>query len=263
MERLFEPLLTQLPFFATGLGVIALGAVAVGMLLMWGWRSALFGLVLIQIGVASLMVQVHRLSLQWGGVQILTTLLCVSLLGLSARQMRSRQAARPPGSWLLRLLVVVMLLASWRVFDIHLAIPLLNPSVERLFLWLSLCALTFLALSDSPFFVAISLLSWSIVMQAVVELLAPGTGLYAIIGMAQIVVALACSYLLLIDLAPAPKPKPIPTDMTFTELPSARLLPAPERRLLPERSGAAPTQQPPPRPANAAPDASAVAEGAQ
>lgn len=263
MERFFEPLLTQLHFFATGLGVVALGAVAVVMLLIWGWRSALVGTILIQTGVAALMVQVHDLSVRWGSVQILTTLLCVLLLGLSAQHMRGRQAARPPGSWLLRLLVAILLLASWRVFDINLTIPLLNPSVEQLFLWLSLCALTTLALSDSPFFAAVALLWWTIVMQAVVELLAPGYGLYAIIGMVQIVVSLACSYLLLIDLAPAPKPMPIATDMTFTEPSPPRLLPPPERRMLPERASGAQSTQPPARPANTSPDAPIVAGGAQ
>jgi hypothetical protein len=263
MDPIIERLLGQVSFFNTGLGVLALAALAATLFLFWEWRSALVTLIVLQVGVAALMVEVHHLPLQWAGVQILVILLCVLLLSLSAMRLRGRQALRPPGPWLLRLMVLVLLVAGWRVFDMRISIPLLNPPVMRLFLWLGLCAITTLSLSDSPLYTAIALLLWAMPVQAIVEMLTPGHTLFALIGMVQIVITLACSYLLLIELAPAIKPAPVPTDISFPQpIVPERTLPAPERRLLPERSSNGPRSQPV-APAATASDSPAVARGSQ
>jgi hypothetical protein len=262
MDLIVEQFLSDLSFFASGLGVLTLAALAASLFLFWEWRTGLVTLIILQAGVTALMVRVHGLSTAWAGVQILVILLCVLLLSLSAGQMRSRHAARPPGPWLLRLMVLVLLLAGWRVFDLHLSIPLINPSVVRLFLWLGLCALTILSLSDSPLYTAIALLVWIMPVQAVVEMLTPGHNLFALIGIVEIVITLACSYLLLIELVPVPKPAPIATDITFPQtIAPERQLPAPERRLLPERSTVNRPQ--PVASASAPPDPSTVVRGSQ
>ncbi|RIK44861.1 MAG: hypothetical protein DCC55_01270 [Chloroflexi bacterium] len=261
MDALFAQLLAQLDFFATGFGVLTTAALAASIFLFWEWRTALVALLVVQTGVATLMVTVHELPTQWAAVQILVILLCALLLSLSAQQMRGRQATRAPGPWPLRLMVLLLLLASWRVFDLQLSIPLLNPPVIRLFLWLGLCALTTLALSDSPFFTGVALLLWCAPIQSIVELLVPGHNLFVIIGMVEIVVTLACSYLLLIDLTPEPKPAPVITDSTYIErVPALPALPAPERPLLPDPGAVRPQ---PPRPTGPAPDAPAVVRGSQ
>jgi hypothetical protein len=262
MDALFAGLLAELDFFTTGFGVLTLAALAASIFLLWEWRLALVALILIQTGVAALMVSVHGLPTEWAAVQIMVVLLCALLLALSAQYIRDRQATRPPGPLLLRLMVLVLLLASWRVFDLQLSIPLLNPPVTRLFLWLGLCALTTLALSDSPFFTGVALLVWCVPIQAIVELLVPGHNLFVVIGMVEIVVTLACSYLLLVDLTPEPKPAPVITDSTFMErAPVLPALPAPDRPLLPDHGPVARPQ--PPRQSGPTPDAPAVARGSQ
>ena len=262
MAARFAQLFGELTFFSTGLGALTLAALATTLFLFWEWRSALLALIALQVGVAALMVQVHGLTTQWASVQVMVTLLCVLLLSLSAQRMRSRDATHPPGAWPLRLMVLVLLLVGWQVFDLQPSIPLLNPPVARLFVWVALCALTTLALGDSPFFSAVALLLWCMPIQAVVELLLPGHSLFVIIGIVQICVTLACSYLLLIDLTPAPEPIPVPTDSDFVpSLPALPALPGPERPLLPERSNAPPTQ--PVRPAGTATDTPIVARGSQ
>lgn len=229
--------------------------------LLWEWRSALVALIVLQVGVAALMVKVHGLTVEWAAVQIMVILLCTLLLSLSAWRMRDGQAAHSPGPWLLRLMVLALLLASWRVFDLHISLPMLNPPIVRLFVWLALCALTTLALGDSPFFTGVALLLWCVPIQAVVELLLPGHNLFVIIGMVEITVTLACSYLLLIDLTPKLEPVSVVTDSTFVERPTPLpALPGPERPLLPERSSARPQ---PLRPNSAAPDSPAVVRGSQ
>lgn len=262
MDAFFAQLLAGLGFFATGFGVLTIASLAASIFLFWEWRTALVALMIAQTGVAALMVSVHGLSTQWAAVQVMVILLCALLLSLSAQHIRDRQATRSPGPLLLRLMVLVLLLASWRVFDLHLSIPLLNPPVMRLFLWLGFCALTTLALSDSPFFTGVALLLWCAPVQAIVELLVPGHNLFVIIGMVEIVATLACSYLLLIDLTPEPKPASVITDSTFMErAPVLPALTAPERPLLPGHGTAARPQ--PQRPAGPAPDAPAVARGSR
>jgi hypothetical protein len=257
MDAHFAELLEKLSFFASGLGVLSLAVIATLIFVLWEWRSALLALIVLQLGLAALMVEVHGLPTQWAAVQIMVILLCTFLLSLSAQQMRGQRMAHPPGPLLLRLMVLALLLASWRVFDLHLNIPLLNPPIVRLFVWLALCALVTMALGDSPFFTAVALLLWSLPIQAVVELLLPGHNLFVIIGIVQIAVTLACSYLLLVDLTPTPAPTPVTTDSPFVE-PPPRLpaLPSPERPLLPERASGVRSQ--PVRPAGVGADAPAV-----
>jgi hypothetical protein len=257
-DLLFERFLDQFDFFATGLGLLLIAGLATTIFLFWEWRSALVTLLLVQLGVVVIMVNVHLLSTGWAWVQLVIMALCTLMLGLSASQMRGRQAARPPGPILLRCLVLVLLLASWRVFDLHLSLPLLNPPIVRLFLWLGLCALTTLALSDSPFFTGVALLLWGVPIHAAIELIVPGHSLFVLIGMMQIVVTLACSYLLLIDITPLSETREVATDITFpTEHVVRPALPGPERRLLPDST----STNLPARPTGTSTDTPIVARG--
>ncbi len=260
IDLLFERFLAQFDFFATGLGLLLIAGVATTIFLLWEWRSALAALLVIQLGVVVLMVNVHLLSTGWAWVQLVIMALCTLILGLSASQMRSRQATRPPGPILLRFLVLILLLASLRVFDLHLSLPLLNPSVVRLFLWLGLCALTTLALSDSPFSTGVALLLWCVPIHAIIELIVPGHSLFVLIGMMQIVITLACSYLLLIDITPLTETRAVATDLAFPDARLARpALPGPERRLLPDRT----STNLPVSPASTSTDTPIVARGSQ
>lgn len=262
MELFFTQLLSKLTFFSTGVGVICLAALAAALFLFWEWRTALVALVVLHTGIAALMVNVQRLPVQWAMVQILVAVLCSVILALSATQVRSPAALHPPGPLLLRAMVLVLLAASWGVFDLQLAIPLVNPPIARFFVWVGLCALTTLALSDDPFFTAVALLLWSAPIQAVVQLLAPGHNLFVLIGVIEIIITLACSYLVLIDLMPVVKPQPAPTDISFPQnLPIPVALPTKERRLLPERATNTTTN--PTRTPGAAPDAPVALRGSQ
>jgi len=132
-------------------------------------------------------------------------------------------------------MVLILLIISWRVFDLNLNLPLLLPAVTRLFVWLGLCALLTLSLSDNPLFTGIALLLWFMPMQVIVELLAPGHTLYILLGITQIVLTLACSYLTLVAAAPVVQPRPVLTDLAFpgnaAPLPA---LPVRERLRLPD-----------------------------
>ena len=89
-----------LDFFATGQGVLALGSLAALIVLLWDWRVALIALVLIQIGVATLLVQIEGASGQIMFVQTLIVALCAVMIAI-AKQVGSDLDCRSDSSpWL-------------------------------------------------------------------------------------------------------------------------------------------------------------------
>lgn len=244
MEALITWLLTNFTFFASGLGILTIGAVAVLMLFFWEWRSSLVGLCVIQVGVAVLVTQVHQVELKWAQVQILVTTLSAAMLLLSARQIRFALPYQRPGSWFMRLVAVTLLIICWRFFDLDLALPVVAPPVAQLFLWLAVCALIMLGLGDAPLSTAIALLLWFIPVQAFIQILLPEFRLFVLIGIVQLLSALACSYLMLSARMPASVTVTRPTDMTFPRttstvrpvLPPLPDLPKTAPRLLPTGS---------------------------
>ncbi|MEZ4622812.1 MAG: hypothetical protein R2867_45950 [Caldilineaceae bacterium] len=66
------------------------------------------------------------MPLDWSNVQLLVSTLFAAMLALSAHQVRPVLRLQRPGSWLVRLSAVVLLVASWRFVDFDLAIPGVN-----------------------------------------------------------------------------------------------------------------------------------------
>lgn len=241
MDSFIPWLLTTFTFFASGLGILTIGAVAVLMLFFWEWRSFLVGLCIIQLGVAVLVTHVHQVELKWAQVQILVITLSAAILLLSARQIRFALPYQRPGSWLIRLMAVTLLFICWRLFDVDLALPATAPPLAQLFLWLAVCALIMLGLSDAPLSTAVALLLWFIPVQAFIQILLPEFRLFVLIGIVELLSALACSYLMLAARLPSTVTATRPTDMTFPlpttsprpAFPPLPDLPKPSPRLLP------------------------------
>lgn len=229
MDQLVSQLILHLHFFSTGLGVLVIGTIAALIFLIWDWRFALAGLLFIQVGVAVLVVQVHGLPVRWATVQIFVMGLSILLLGLSVNTLGFPRAQRP-GSLLLRGLALVLLVVSWRHFNLNLAVPVVVPLVTQLFIWLALCALVILSLGDRPFFTGVALLLWCVPVQAVVEVVIPGHGLFVLIGILQLFTALACSYMFMVEQTPAVEQRSIFTDVTFpSAVPVTPALPTQEQ----------------------------------
>lgn len=237
MDSLFTWLLTTFDFFASGMGILAIGATAIAMLLFWEWRLLLLGLGVIQLGVVVLMAKIHQVNLEWVQVQVLVSILCVAIFFLSAQQIRFALPYQQPGSWFVRVMAVTLLFICWRLFDVQLPLPRLAPPIAQLFLWVSVCALIMLGLSDAPLSTGVALLLWLIPIQAFIQVLLPEFRLFVLIGMIQILCALACSYLMLAARRPVVVKATLPTDIAFPVLPPPRALPAPgvERSQPPSR----------------------------
>jgi len=214
MEALLASFFLKLSFFASGLGLILIGAVATSIILFWEWRWAFVSVLVVQTGVCILVMHVHGAPQDWAALQIMVMGLCVLMLALSAQQTHTMMSKRRPGSLLLRSMAVLLLLASWQIFNLKLALPLISPTILPLFLWLGLCTLVLLSLSDDAFFTGIALLLWCIPVQAMIEILLPMPQLFILINILEILITLACSYLVLTGRAPVPEEQVI-TDLTF------------------------------------------------
>jgi hypothetical protein len=228
MDLFTNWILTNFTFFASGLGILVIGAAALLVILLWDWRVILIGLVVVQTGVMVLTTQVYQLPTEWGTVQLMVTALAAAMLALSARQVMPVLRLQRPGSWWVRLSAVILLAVSWQFVNFALPLPLLTPQITQLFLWLILCAFVLLGLSDSPLHTGVALLFWLMPVQAFLQVLLPELRLFVPIGMAEIFVGLTCSYLLLAQRTPAPQQIPIFTDVIFPEQSASRpALPGP------------------------------------
>jgi len=213
MDQLFE----ALSFFATETGILIISVVAGAMILFWEWRTALIGLVIVQVGVLSLSVARTGMPAQWAGLQVVVMIIIAVMLAISVVQTPTSRSLQQAGNWLLRLLAVSLIFLAWRVIGIVIPLPGFSPELIALFTWLALIVLLMLGLSDNPLFAGVALLLWFIPAQAAVAVLAPQPNLFAIIGGLEIMVALAASYLILADRLPAAERRLVMTDIVFPD----------------------------------------------
>jgi len=231
-----DSVFTNLTFFATNVGILTIGAFAVAMILFWDWRVSLVGLALVQIGVGAVAVLLQNMDPQWVMVQTLVIVLCSLILALSGRQTASSGSLRQAGNLFFRGMVLVLLYVCWRTFDLEVSIPLVQPSVALLFVWLGVCALLMLSLNDNPLFTGTALLLWTIPAQVVTSILLPHPSLMVILGILQLLLALSCSYLMLVEKYGFIETAMVATDITFPlpQLPAppddVKLLPGPVQR---------------------------------
>ena len=204
-----------LSFFGGTGGLFFIGAVAALMIILWDWRVALAGLFCVQVGVASAAVSIEQLPGDWGVVMILVMGLACLILILSAQRMTRTTSLYQAGTWPLRTLLLLLLLGTWQLADVNIPLPEVEPRLAQLFGWLTLCTLVMLGLSDNPLFTTIALLIWLIPAQVMAALIVNAPALVALIGMLTLLLALAGSYLVLVEQASAEQSAPIVTDISF------------------------------------------------
>lgn len=219
-------LFSVLNFLATGPGMLVTGLLATAIILAWEWRTSLICLVVVQFGVAAVAIFRQSIDIQWITVQTLTIVLCALILSLSVTQISGSPTSRQSGNGLLRLMIVILLYTSWRLFEINLAIPQIQSDVSVLFVWLGVCALVIMALSDNPLFTGTALLLWLVPMHVVVATLFPFTSLIVLFGVLELGLALCCSFLILAERLGDQEESPILTDITFPIESEQHLLPA-------------------------------------
>lgn len=217
-----------LAFFATPGGLTLIGLMAAGIIVLWDWRIALGGLFAVQAGVTAATVTLQRLPTEWATVTLGVSALSCLMLLLSAQRMRYTGSLYQSGTWLQRAMILALFALLWRVGASNATLPEFAPALVQLFAWLVLCLLTILALSENPLFTAVGLLLWLAPVQAVAAVLVAIPSVVVLVGLLQIMVALACSYLVLIEQIPADAGAPVLTDITFPDELPPRAAESPE-----------------------------------
>lgn len=202
-------------FFATPVGLSATALLAAALVLVWEWRLVLLGLVVMQIAVATVVVERHGMPAQWALVQIAVVGLGAIILALSQNRAPTGPSLRQSGTWALRLLVIALAYYGLRSISAAWVLPELDGPTTQMLAWLALTAALFLALGENPLYVGVGLLLWCTVVQAVAGPLLGIPALAAIIGIVELLLALACSYLILVDEAPETHAPPVITDVAF------------------------------------------------
>ncbi len=227
-----DSLLGALAFFGGPRGPLILGTVTALMIVIWEWRVALLGLFIVQVGVVSAAVAMNQIPTEWAGVMVVIMGLACLILALSAQQMTRTTTLLQAGTWPLRALLLVLVYIGWALAEVTIPLPGLNPQLADLFVWLALCTLVMLGLSDNPLFASVALLLWLVPVQVIAAVIVNQPTLVALIGMLSLLLALAGSYLILAEQVKAEASAPVVTDITFPEdlaVPAAVAFPHEER----------------------------------
>ncbi|MCB0130711.1 MAG: hypothetical protein KDD78_07675, partial [Caldilineaceae bacterium] len=173
-------------FWATGLGLLATLGVVGLIILLWDWRAALMGLVVVQLSLATLSVQIFVLPTAWGTAFLTTTVLCALILAVSMVQVGPMRSLDQAGNWLMRLFAVGILLTAWRLMSIEVALPQMTPNQVQFFTLMALSALMMLSLGDNPLFVGVALLLWMMTAQVLIAVLLPQPTILVMLGALQL-----------------------------------------------------------------------------
>lgn len=201
--------------FAGGMLGPIIGVATALMIVIWEWRIALLGLFVIQVGVAGAASTSGQLPADWAGVMVVITGLACLILALSAQRMTRTTTLYQSGTWQLRALLLGLAYVGWVLAEVRLPLPAVSPDLADLFVWLMLCMLVMLGLSDNPLFSTIALLMWLVPVQVVAAVIVNSPALVALIGTLSLLLALAGSYLVLVEQVSTEDAAPVVTDISF------------------------------------------------
>jgi hypothetical protein len=206
-----------LDFFGGERGAVIVGAATALIIVIWEWRVALLGLFLIQVAVASASAAISQFPPEWAGVMVVVMGLATLILALSAQKITRATTLYQAGTWPLRALLLVLVYVGWGLAEVNLPLPEVHPELADLFVWLALCTFVMLGLSDNPLFSTTALLLLLIPVQVVTAIIVNSPALVALIGMLTLLVALAGSYLMLVEQVSVEESAPVVTDISFPD----------------------------------------------
>ena len=180
---------------------VLLAFIAAVPVVLWDWRIALPGILLVQLGTSVLVGTVYGLAAPWPAVHFGVQVLACLILLLSILQ-TSNVHVRTSGEFSSRLFRMLILgiaaLMVWRATE-GIDLPRLEGATKVLFIWFAAIALITLGMTETALFGSIGLLMWLIPVQAFLSVLFPMPAVIVLLGILQILVALACSFLLLAE----------------------------------------------------------------
>lgn len=206
-----------LAFLPSNIGLLLTGAITALLILLWDWRFALISIGFIQLSVATSAVILHAVPAEWGLIQtVIVALVCLMLM-LSARAHELQPSIRQTGTGVSRGFLLGMFLAGAWFMDLQIALPGIDHLVMELFVWLVLCGIMLLGLSDHPLYNGMGLLLWLIPVQAVISVVTPIPVIVAFVGLLILLVGMAVSYLVFVEHMPTEDHGPVLTDLAFPQ----------------------------------------------
>lgn len=201
----FSPFALLGGLLATGPGILLLAGLAASSVIFWDWRWALGSTLIIVLSVTSIQATIHSPTTLVTASQWLAALVSASILALAGHYHPLSPSARSSTNWLVRMIALSFLASAWWVIDPGVSLPNFTQVETDLLFWIGVCGLLMLGLSASPLFTGIALLLLTVPTLAMAPVLLPGSGLAIILGIAQILLALACAYLTLAEPLAVPR----------------------------------------------------------
>ena len=183
--------------FASGPGLLILAALAGLIPLVWDWRVTVAALVTLHVAVTLMLAHLHGTPALLTVSQLVATLVTGSLLALAQWVRRAEPPSRQPANWLVRSMAVGFVVLAWWFVDPGIGLPMMSQPEVDILVWMAVCALIVMTLTVDPLFAGAALLLWLLPAYAFSIVLLPTTGMPALLGITEILVALACGYLIL------------------------------------------------------------------
>ena len=114
--------------FATGVGILLLGAVTGALFVLWDWRAALLGAVFVHLGACSILVLVHGVPGIVAAGQLLAVTLAAAMLAIAGFLHPNAKSLHQGGNWPLRLLALVFIVIAWWYLGPRLHFAILLPA---------------------------------------------------------------------------------------------------------------------------------------
>jgi len=235
MNGILNSLFSTFEFFASGPGLLLTGFLAALIVLIWQWQLNLFCLLTIQISLSVISVSLYGVDPFWGAIQICIIGLCCTILMLSIQQAYTGYQLKPTGNWFLRMMALMIVFTGWQFWNVSPPFPQLGAQITDIFVWLALCSILLFCLSDTPLLTSVALLLWCIPTHTFLTILLPIPSIVAMIGLLELLIALATGYLILNNRASMIVQSYVDTDLYFpTE--SGQALPLFDAAALEQRS---------------------------
>lgn len=185
--------------FASGAGILILILAAALAVILWSWQIAIAAVVFLQLGVGALLVHIHKVPGILIGGQLLAAALAAAMLAIAGSAASHSPSLRRGGNWPLRLSALIFVAGAWWFIDPGMTIPQFSQPETDLLLWIGICGLVILCMTGNPTFTGIAMMLWCVPLYTVSAVLLPGSGLPVLVGIAELLLALACAYLTLVE----------------------------------------------------------------
>lgn len=202
-------------FWFSSTPLILAGLLAALAVLVWDWRVSLPASLFVQLVIGQAAVERELIPAEWGRVFAWVVIACLLILFLSIQQSATVAVSGRLGTLIFRGLLLGLggfLLSS---VDVANLLPLLDPQMTRIILWLALCAIFGISTDDGALQSGLALLLWLIGAEIALLAVAPAAVVVVVLGVVFLLVTLACAYLLLAENLALTENSPPITDVIF------------------------------------------------